>query len=50
MGNIVEQIAHLKRAGKEIIIVTSGAIGIGKFILMKQHMLTGTLETHGTIT
>jgi len=33
MRNIVEQIANLKKNGIEIIVVTSGAVGSGKFLI-----------------
>lgn len=39
MANIVEHAANLVRQGKEVMIVTSGAVGVGKQRLSKQAIL-----------
>eukprot|EP01006_Ploeotia_vitrea_P028707 TRINITY_DN61344_c0_g1_i1.p1 TRINITY_DN61344_c0_g1~~TRINITY_DN61344_c0_g1_i1.p1 ORF type:complete len:768 (+),score=35.58 TRINITY_DN61344_c0_g1_i1:61-2364(+) len=43
MSTIVEHAAELVRNGKEVIIVTSGAVGVGKKILKKQALLKHTV-------
>ncbi len=44
MANIVENAARLVHKGKEVLIVTSGAVGVGRNILRKQSMLKKQLE------
>jgi delta-1-pyrroline-5-carboxylate synthetase len=39
MANIVECAARLSRQGKEVLIVTSGAVGVGKQMLRRQALL-----------
>ncbi|OQR93373.1 delta-1-pyrroline-5-carboxylate synthetase [Achlya hypogyna] len=46
MGSIVEQIARLHMQGKHIILVSSGAVAIGKMVLKRQHMLSGSMQAH----
>lgn len=43
MGAIIEQICRLVRAGKEVILVSSGAVGIGRRRLSHRFMLTQSL-------
>ncbi len=44
MSGIVEHAAELVRAGKEVLIVTSGAVGVGKQRLRKQSMLRQSMS------
>jgi len=44
MSGIVEHAAELVRAGKEVLIVTSGAVGVGKQRLRKQSMLKQSMS------
>lgn len=44
MANIVEYAAKLVRAGKEVIIVTSGAVGVGRQRLQRQALLKQSLS------
>ena len=44
MANIVEYAAKLSREGKEVMIVTSGAVGVGRQRLKKQAMLRQSLS------
>lgn len=44
MANIVEHAAALVRAGKEVIIVTSGAVGVGRQRLRKQSILRQSMS------
>ncbi|CAN0255058.1 unnamed protein product, partial [Hapterophycus canaliculatus] len=39
MGAVVEQCAWLKKMGKEVILVSSGAVGVGRQMLRKQQLL-----------
>jgi glutamate 5-kinase len=43
MAAIVEHATALVKEGKEVIIVTSGAVGVGKQILKKQGLLKHTV-------
>jgi len=43
MGAIIEQICRLVRSGKQIILVSSGAVGIGRRRLNRRFMLTRSL-------
>ncbi|OQR95860.1 delta-1-pyrroline-5-carboxylate synthetase, partial [Thraustotheca clavata] len=45
-GSIVEQIARLHMQGKQIILVSSGAVGIGRMVLKRQHMLSSSMQSH----
>jgi delta-1-pyrroline-5-carboxylate synthetase len=45
VGNIIEQLCHLLRDGYQVILVTSGAVGIGRQRLMQQAMLSSSLRT-----
>ncbi len=44
IANIVENTANLVRQGKEVLIVTSGAVGIGRQRLKKQAMLRQSMS------
>eukprot|EP01038_Epipyxis_sp_PR26KG_P006792 gene6792-9305_t len=44
MANIVEHAAHLVREGKEVLIVTSGAVGVGRQRLSKQATLRRSMS------
>jgi delta-1-pyrroline-5-carboxylate synthetase len=44
LAAIVEQIVELHTQGKEVIVVTSGAVGIGKQLLRKQKMMGRSLR------
>ncbi|CEG46051.1 delta l-pyrroline-5-carboxylate synthetase [Plasmopara halstedii] len=46
IASIVEQVCMLKRQGKEVLVVTSGAVGIGRKRLNKQILLSASLRTH----
>ncbi|KAJ0411946.1 hypothetical protein ATCC90586_009903 [Pythium insidiosum] len=46
IASMVEQICMLKRQGKEVLLVTSGAVGIGRKRLNKQILLSASLRTH----
>lgn len=46
IASMVEQISNLKRQGKEVLLVTSGAVGVGRKKLNKQIMLSASLRTH----
>lgn len=46
IANIVEQISQLRKEGKEVIFVASGAVGIGRQRLDRQRLLNSTLRTH----
>eukprot|EP00903_Cladosiphon_okamuranus_P013767 g12814.t1 len=39
IGAVVEQCAWLKKMGKEVILVSSGAVGVGRQMLRKQQLL-----------
>uniref|UniRef100_A0AAV1UJN5 Delta-1-pyrroline-5-carboxylate synthase n=1 Tax=Peronospora matthiolae TaxID=2874970 RepID=A0AAV1UJN5_9STRA len=46
IASVVEQVCVLKRQGKEVLLVTSGAVGIGRKRLNKQILLSASLRTH----
>ena len=46
IASIVEQLCDLKRQGKQILLVTSGSVGIGKQKLGKQLLLSSSLRRH----
>lgn len=46
IASIIEQIVELKRQGKQVLLVTSGSVGIGRQKLKKQIMLSASLRTH----
>ncbi|KAJ8548484.1 hypothetical protein ON010_g11189 [Phytophthora cinnamomi] len=46
IGNIVEQIAMLHMRGHNIILVSSGSITIGKMVLHRQYLLSGSMQSH----
>jgi len=46
VGFIVEQLAWLQREGKEVLLVSSGAVGIGRQKLRHQMLLSSTLRSH----
>eukprot|EP00529_Nitzschia_sp_RCC80_P009571 CAMPEP_0113469394 /NCGR_PEP_ID=MMETSP0014_2-20120614/15875_1 /TAXON_ID=2857 /ORGANISM="Nitzschia sp." /LENGTH=788 /DNA_ID=CAMNT_0000361867 /DNA_START=146 /DNA_END=2512 /DNA_ORIENTATION=- /assembly_acc=CAM_ASM_000159 len=49
LGAIVEQIAELNQAGKEILFVSSGAVGMGRNLLRKQARLNMSfMDLHKT--
>ena len=45
LASAVKQLCALKRAGHEIIVVASGAVGIGQEFLRKQAVLSASLDT-----
>ncbi|TDH68600.1 hypothetical protein CCR75_003580 [Bremia lactucae] len=46
IGNIVEQIAVLHMRGHSIILVSSGSVPIGKMVLHRQFLLSGSMQSH----
>ncbi|KAH7485580.1 hypothetical protein PRIC1_004871 [Phytophthora ramorum] len=46
IGNIVEQIAALHMRGHNIILVSSGSVSIGKMVLHRQYLLSGSMQSH----
>lgn len=46
IASMVEQICTLKRQGRQVLLVTSGSIGIGRRRLNKQILLSASLRTH----
>uniref|UniRef100_A0AAV1TJ10 Aspartate/glutamate/uridylate kinase domain-containing protein n=1 Tax=Peronospora matthiolae TaxID=2874970 RepID=A0AAV1TJ10_9STRA len=46
IGNIIEQIATLHMRGHEIILVSSGSVSIGKMVLHRQYLLSGSMQSH----
>eukprot|EP00953_Heterococcus_sp_UTEX-ZZ885_P012268 7034-Heterococcus_DN1.PRE.5 len=42
LGAIVEQCAWLKKLGKEVLLVTSGAVGVGRQMMRKQQLLNSS--------
>ena len=46
IATVIEQIAHLRRQGKRVVFVASGAIGVGNARLSEQAVLSRTLRTH----
>ncbi|RHY87155.1 hypothetical protein DYB35_012685, partial [Aphanomyces astaci] len=46
LASLVEQVSMLKRQGKEVLLVTSGSIGIGRKKLHKQLLLSASLRMH----
>lgn len=46
IASMVEQLCELKREGKEVLLVTSGSVGIGRKRLSKQILLSASLRTH----
>ena len=44
MANIVEYASKLVREGKEVLVVTSGAVGVGRQRLRKQSLLRQSLS------
>jgi delta-1-pyrroline-5-carboxylate synthetase len=46
LASLVEQVSVLKRQGKEVLLVTSGSIGIGRKKLHKQILLSSSLRMH----
>ncbi|CEG38074.1 delta-1-pyrroline-5-carboxylate [Plasmopara halstedii] len=46
IGNIVEQIAVLHMRGHNIILVSSGSITIGRMVLHRQFLLSGSMQLH----
>ncbi|KAG2522950.1 hypothetical protein JM16_004571 [Phytophthora kernoviae] len=46
IASVVEQMCMLKRQGKEVLLVTSGSVGIGRKRLNKQILLSASLRTH----
>ncbi|KAI9911362.1 hypothetical protein PsorP6_009543 [Peronosclerospora sorghi] len=46
IGNIVEQIAVLHIRGHSIILVSSGSVSIGKMVLRRQYLLSGSMQSH----
>ncbi|KAE8905803.1 hypothetical protein PF005_g12084 [Phytophthora fragariae] len=46
IGNMVEQIAALHMRGHNIILVSSGSVSIGKMVLHRQFLLSGSMQSH----
>ncbi|KAL6055195.1 Delta-1-pyrroline-5-carboxylate synthase [Balamuthia mandrillaris] len=46
VGNVVEQLCELQKQDKEVVLVTSGSVGIGKQKLRKQLLLSTSFRTH----
>lgn len=46
IASVVEQIAHLRRQGKRVVLVASGAIGIGSTRLREQAALSRSVRAH----
>mmetsp|Transcript_20474 Transcript_20474/g.64665 ORF Transcript_20474/g.64665 Transcript_20474/m.64665 type:complete len:331 (-) Transcript_20474:346-1338(-) len=46
ISGIVEQIVHLMHRGKEVVLVTSGAIGHGLLRMQAQQLLSSSLREH----
>lgn len=46
VGALVEQIAQLSKQGKRVVLVASGAIGIGTGKLIEQAVLSRSIRTH----
>lgn len=46
IGAIVEQIASLHMQGRNIILISSGSIPIGKMVLHRQYLLSGSMQSH----
>ncbi|ETN03702.1 hypothetical protein PPTG_15918 [Phytophthora nicotianae INRA-310] len=46
IGNIVEQIAALHMRGHNIILVSSGSVPIGRMVLHRQYLLSGSMQSH----
>jgi len=44
LSSLVEQIAELRRAGIEVILVSSGAVGCGRMLLRKQALLSANFH------
>jgi len=48
LGHIVEQIADLLREGKEVVLVSSGAVGVGSLKIQQNLVLSMPLRAHVT--
>ena len=46
IGSVVEQIAQLVKEGRQVVLVASGAIGIGAGKLAEQAMLSKSIRSH----
>ena len=46
IASVVEQIAHLRRQGKQVVLVASGAVGIGSTRLREQAALSRSVRSH----
>jgi len=46
VGHLVEQLSELNRQGKEIILVSSGAVGIGRAKLLRQQLFSRSVASH----
>jgi glutamate 5-kinase len=46
IGAIVEQIAALHMQGKQVIVISSGSVAIGKMVLHRQYLLSGSMQSH----
>ncbi|RLN98508.1 hypothetical protein BBJ28_00010174 [Nothophytophthora sp. Chile5] len=46
IGAIVEQIAALHMRGHNIVLVSSGSVSIGKMVLQRQYLLSGSMQSH----
>ncbi|TMW55610.1 hypothetical protein Poli38472_010492 [Pythium oligandrum] len=46
IGAIVEQIAALHMQGRNVIVISSGSVAIGKMVLHRQYLLSGSMQSH----
>ncbi len=46
IGSISEQVAALVGEGKEVILVSSGAVGMGRKLLRRQNLMSSSLRSH----
>ncbi|GLD96636.1 hypothetical protein PINS_up005319 [Pythium insidiosum] len=46
IGAIVEQIATLHMQGRNVIVISSGSVAIGKMVLHRQYLLSGSMSSH----
>jgi delta-1-pyrroline-5-carboxylate synthetase len=46
IGHIVEQLSELHLAGKDVMLVTSGAVGVGRGKLRKQQLFSRSVQSH----
>mmetsp|Transcript_23711 Transcript_23711/g.74603 ORF Transcript_23711/g.74603 Transcript_23711/m.74603 type:complete len:108 (-) Transcript_23711:2360-2683(-) len=46
ISNIVEECARLQRSGKQVILVSSGAVGVGRNVIRRQSILAKSAIDH----